>query len=78
MFNKRGIRNAIRLIKYARIGATTSDLLQSLQANDSIKAVIRHADIITVTIEGNALIQATKAFLQTKMKKSFCKHLIEV
>jgi len=49
-----------------------------LQANDSTKAVIRHADIITVTIEGNALTQAAKAFLQNKMKKSFFKQLIEV
>ncbi|MEW9502672.1 GDSL-type esterase/lipase family protein [Jeotgalibacillus marinus] len=56
----------VRLYKHDKVGATTSDLLQSLRSDDYNKTVLRHADIITVTIGGNDLIQAGKAFLQNK------------
>ncbi len=60
------LNRPISLYKHDKVGATTSDLLQSLRSDDFIKTVLRHADIITITIGGNDLIRAGKAFLQNK------------
>ena len=56
----------VTLTKYGLVGATTSNLLYSLRTNNKILKDLRHADIITVIIGANDLIQAGMVFLQTK------------
>ncbi|MCY9662034.1 GDSL-type esterase/lipase family protein [Paenibacillus chondroitinus] len=52
----------VRLIQAGTNGATTSELLQTLQSDPQIQKDIQTADIITITAGGNDLIQGAIPF----------------
>lgn len=52
----------VQLIQAGTNGATTSELLQTLESDPQIQKDIQQADIITITAGGNDLIQAAIPF----------------
>lgn len=52
----------VQLIQAGTNGATTSELLQTLESDPQIQKDIQEADIITITAGGNDLIQAAIPF----------------
>jgi lysophospholipase L1-like esterase len=59
------LQRPVSINKVARIGATTLDMLKSIEVNNSLHRSIDQADIITITIGGNDLIRAAKEYVKT-------------
>lgn len=53
-------RSAVILHQHGTVGATTSELLEKVQADETLREHVRHADLITVTSGGNDIIQAAQ------------------
>ncbi|MDD9267926.1 GDSL-type esterase/lipase family protein [Paenibacillus sp. GCM10023248] len=56
------LNHPVHLIQAGTNGATTSELLQTMESDPQIQQDIRSADIITMTAGGNDLIQAAIPF----------------
>ena len=55
---------------FARVGATTGDILKSFE-HPLVCKTIKEAEIITITAGGNDLIDAAEQFLQDKKEEDF-------
>ena len=54
-----GKRSTINVQNFAHDGDRSTELLTLLQTNETVRAAIKSADIITISIGGNNLMQAT-------------------
>jgi uncharacterized protein (TIGR01732 family) len=63
--SERALKHIIYLNTFAKIGATTEEVLQDLSRSE-VAVNVSHANIITLTAGGNDLIQAAESFLKSK------------
>lgn len=72
---ERFFRRKVLIRKIAKNGATTGDLLRALD-NRLVQRAIRRADIITITIGGNDLIDADKIYSKLGEMRIFTDSLL--
>ncbi|MFZ3589658.1 GDSL-type esterase/lipase family protein [Bacillus sp. DJP31] len=65
---ERDIGKRVQIYKYAKVGATTGDVVNLLTSN-CVQAAIKQADIITITAGGNDLIKAARIYIQNQDKE---------